>query len=218
MTSYLAYTFTQGATPTEWANARTYGPANVPFNCYPSPTRTVDITYTFYATASGCPVGYQFVSNQQTVTSSTCVFTDALATPVTYTWDCAFTVGALATTTINGGTITVGAADARTVTAPPATITVTQTQSGTTTATSVYNPNAKTTSVTSTVTQSAGARKRRSQLDEFEQKYRGISNLEFPLEYDHSNASNPILERACSGYQCHSLCCKLLFILSNIGS
>lgn len=120
-----------------------------------------------------------------------------------------FTVGTDATTTVDGGTSTIGDGNAHTITAAPQTITVTQTQQGTTTSTSVVDPGATTISITSTVTQGAPPR-RRDLLPAFWPDTRAIPNFEYPLDIDHFNSSSGLVERACGGSQCSLLCCKHL--------
>lgn len=126
---------------------------------------------------------------------------------VSFTWDCVFTVGKDATTTVDGGTSTIGDGNARTITAAPQTITVTQTQQETTTSTSVVDPGATAVRITSTVTQGASAR-RRDLLPAFWPDTRAIPNFEYPLEVDRSNCSAELVERSCGGSQCSLLCCK----------
>ena len=118
-----------------------------------------------------------------------------------------FTVGKDATTTVDGGTSTIGDDNAHTITAASQTVTVTQTQQGTTTSTSVVDPGATTVSVTSTVTQGASPR-RRDLLPAFWPDTRAIPNFEYPLDVGHFNSSAELVERSCSGYQCSLLCCK----------
>src|SRR5579871_2836693 len=158
MTSISVYTYVQGGTPTEMASLYTSGPQGAVLSCVPSPTLTISDTFIWYATASGCPLGYSFSSLGETVSAGeTCIWTGVLEYKETFSWSCSFLVSTTGISTVDGGTTTIGDGNAQTITAAPATITVTQTVQQTSTSTSTIAPGAQTTSVTSTVTGTAAA-------------------------------------------------------------
>lgn len=208
MTSYSLYTYTQGPTPTQWADAYTNGPSGAPFNCYPSPTRTIVDTFEWIATGTGCPIGYELSS---VPTFSTCLWTGILKTPVAFTWECLFTVGTTAIHNIDGGTTTVAKGNAVTITGNPQIITVTQTVKQTSTAMSIVAPGAHTVSVTSTVTQNGALVKRHlPQTDEPEEKQAVLDEI-FPgsdVGCSYINSTNPLDPRIVCDVPCLDYCCK----------
>jgi hypothetical protein len=210
MTSYSLYYYTQGPTPPQWDSFYTLGPSGAPFYCYPSPTRTVTDTFEWIATGNGCPIGYE-LSSQQEATYATCFWTGVLLTPQTFTWECLFTVGTNAITTVDGGTTTIANGNEITATANPETITVTQTAQQTNTVTSIVAPGADTISVTSTVTQNAALiKKHLEQPAESEAKQVAVLGdiyLGTDVGYSYPNSSNPLIQRACA-VQCLNYCCK----------
>jgi hypothetical protein len=206
MTSTSVYPYTQGPTPTQWAGISSNGPPGAPFACTPSPTSTIFNTYEWVATGNGCPIGYDYAS-----ADTTCIWDDSLTSPVTFIWECLFTVGANANTTVDGGTTTVADGNAITVTANPVTITVTQTVQQSDTVTSIVAPGADTISVTSTVTQNGAlVRKHQPQVAELEEKQTVILHNIYPttdVEYSYFNSSNLLIPRQCV-IQCSVYCCK----------
>jgi hypothetical protein len=208
MTSFSVYYYTQGPTPTQWADAYTNGPPGAPFNCYPSPTRTIADTFEWIATGIGCPIGYELSSAP---TYSTCFWTGILLTPLAFTWDCLFTVGTTAIHTVNGGTTTVANGIAETVTGNPQTIMVTQTVQQTSTATSIVAPGANTVSVTSTVTQDGAlVKKHLPQIAEPEEKQAAFDEIFHgtDIEYSYVNSTSPLNARIVCDVPCSDYCCK----------
>jgi hypothetical protein len=209
-TSYSLYYYTQGPTPTQWANLGAQGPAGATLNCYPSPTRTVTDTFEWIATGNGCPIGYG-LSSALYGTLATCLWTGYFSPPQTFTYECIFTLSTNAVTTVDGGTTTVANGNAVTVTGNPQTITVTQTMQQTSTATSIVAPGAATVTVTSTVTQnSALAKKYQPLIADSEGKQMplpGDMSFGTDVEYPYSNSSDPLDKRACT-VQCLNYCCK----------
>jgi hypothetical protein len=208
MTSYSVYYYTQGPTPTQWANGYTNGPSGALFNCYPSPTRTITDTFEWIATGTGCPIGYELSSAP---TFSTCFWTGILVTPQAFTWECLFTVGTTAIHTVDGGTTTVAKGNAVTVTGNPQTITVTQTVQQTSTATSIVAPGANTVSVTSTVTQDGAlVKKQLPRIAEPEENQAVLNEIFYgtDLEYSYLNSTNPLIPRVVCDVPCSDYCCK----------
>ncbi|KAF8853846.1 hypothetical protein BDZ45DRAFT_748098 [Acephala macrosclerotiorum] len=142
MTSYLDYTFFWGTqTPTGMAGISTNGPSNVPFACTPMYTAQYS-TFTWYQLGNGCPVNYSWNP------ASTCISVGGVYN--TMTWSCTWTTSQIATSQVNGGTITASAGQAATATAPAVWVTVANTQQTTSTTTSIVDPGAKTVTITST--------------------------------------------------------------------